>query len=319
MTTQTNRLAAGGLGDQHGALVPGWITYLRSERHATGTITGYVSRVQMYLRWCIEHEHPAMIDRRQVTEWMADLLESNMPSTVVTKQTAVKQFSRWLADEEGALESDVLSGMRAPHVDEPYIEPLTVEQLQALIGACRTKGRTLRERPFRDVRDEYAVRMLANTGMRAGELVGLETSDITVDPDTGENMVRIRRGKGGRFRMSAFGRDTALALDRWMRKRQGHRLAGTPKILLGAGGKNFGYDALRTAIGGRAEAAEIPGFFLHQLRHTQAHRWLEAGGSESGLMANNGWSNPTTMRRYTSAQKSARAAKEAHGLDLGAL
>lgn len=300
-------------------LLAGWETYLKAERCAPGTIEGYLSRARMYLSWCAARGKPVVVDRKQVTEWMADLLEENMPATVTTKQTALKRFSWWLANEEGALDSDVLLGMRPPKVDQPLVEPLTVAELGALIQACRTTGRTLRERPFRDVRDEFCVRMMAETGMRAGELVGLRLEDIGVDADTGENIVRIRRAKGNKSRRIAFGHETALAYDRWLRKRQGHRLAGGPKVLLGDGGKGFGYDALRVAIGGRAWTAEITGFHLHRLRHTQAHRWLDAGGSESGLMANNGWTNLTSLRRYTNAQKEARAAREARGLNLGNL
>ena len=55
------------------------------------------------------------------------------------------------------------------------------------------------------------------------------------------------------------------------------------------------------------------------MRHTAAHRWLSAGGSESGLMAVAGWTRPDMLMRYTKAQASARAAEEARGLNLGDL
>jgi integrase len=55
------------------------------------------------------------------------------------------------------------------------------------------------------------------------------------------------------------------------------------------------------------------------LRHTAAHRWLAAGGSEGGLMAVAGWTRPDMLVRYTRAQASARAAEEAQRLNLGDL
>ena len=67
----------------------------------------------------------------------------------------------------------------------------------------------------------------------------------------------------------------------------------------------------------RARAAGIEEFRPHRLRHTAAHRWLAAGGSEGGLMAVAGWTRPDMLLRYTRAQASARAAAEARALGLG--
>ena len=53
------------------------------------------------------------------------------------------------------------------------------------------------------------------------------------------------------------------------------------------------------------------------LRHTAAHRWLAAGGSEGGLMAVAGWTHPDMLLRYTKARASERAAEEARALNLG--
>jgi integrase len=69
----------------------------------------------------------------------------------------------------------------------------------------------------------------------------------------------------------------------------------------------------------RATLADVPGFHPHRLRHTAAHRWLAAGGSEGGLMAMAGWTRPDMLMRYTKAQASVRAAEEAKSLNLGDL
>ena len=89
--------------------------------------------------------------------------------------------------------------------------------------------------------------------------------------------------------------------------------------MAGDRGKRFSYDALHKTLGERANAAGIVGFHPHKLRHTAAHRWLAAGGSEGGLMAVAGWTRPDMLMRYTKAQASARAAEEAKKLNLGEL
>jgi len=63
----------------------------------------------------------------------------------------------------------------------------------------------------------------------------------------------------------------------------------------------------------------VQGFRPHRLRHTAAHRWLAAGGSESGLMAMAGWTRVEMLIRYTRAHAGERAATEARRLDLGSL
>ena len=125
------------------------------------------------------------------------------------------------------------------------------------------------------------------------------------------------RGKGGKGRSVPFGSQTARAIDRYVRVRRAHRLAGTPALWLGDRGKPFTYDGLHKSLGMRATMAGVDGFHPHRLRHTAAHRWLAAGGSEGGLMAVAGWTRPDMLMRYTKAQASARAADEARGLNLG--
>ena len=117
--------------------------------------------------------------------------------------------------------------------------------------------------------------------------------------------------------MVPFGPQTSRALDGYLRARRSHRLPDTPALWLGDRGKAFSYDALHKTLGERARVAEIEGFRPHRLRHTAAHRWLAAGGSEGGLMAVAGWTRPDMLLRYTRAQASARAAAEARALGLG--
>jgi integrase/recombinase XerD len=208
--------------------------------------------------------------------------------------------------EEGESDADHLLGLRAPKLDAKVVEPLTAEQIRALVAACA--GRDLRDR-----RDEALVRLMIETGARAGEVVALGTEDV----DLATGTATVRRGKGGRGRVVPFGRQTARALDRYLRARRGHRLAGTPALRLGDRGRAFSYDALHKTLGERARAAGIEGFRPHRLRHTAAHHWLAAGGSEGGLMAVAGWTRPDMLLRYTRAQASARAAAEARALGLG--
>jgi integrase len=186
------------------------------------------------------------------------------------------------------------------------VDALTDDQLRALIKACAGKE-------FRDRRDEAIVRLMAETGIRAGELCALKVADV----DLNRGMAIVTRGKGGKGRVVPFGPQTATAIDRYVRIRRRHHLADTDALWLGERGRGFEYYGLYRTLNFRAEKAGISPFHPHQLRNTAATRWLARGGSEGGLMAVAGWSRRDMIDRYTRATAADRAADEARGLGLG--
>lgn len=290
------------------ALLPSWELALRAERKAATTVKSYGDGMRAYLAFCAEQERPAVLDRATLNAFTASLLDiGREPATVRSRQLGVRRFSAWLVDE-GEQATDPLAGVKAPKLDQKVVEPLTDDQIKALLKVCT--GPDLRER-----RDEAIVRLMVETGVRAGECVAIALADVDLSAGT----AIVRRGKGGKGRVVPFGPQTARAIDRYIRVRRGHRLATTPALWLGDRGKEFSYDALHKSLGERATAAGITGFHPHMLRHTAAHRWLAAGGSEGGLMAVAGWTRPDMLLRYTRARASERAAAEARELNLGDL
>ena len=179
--------------------------------------------------------------------------------------------------------------------------------MRALIKVCAGKS-------FVDIRDTAAVRLMAETGLRAAEAIDLRVSDV--DPHRG--IVAVIRGKGGMGRVAAYGPQTAAALDKYIRARRGHRLAmSSDAFWLGGGGQKFSYHGLALALRRRAKDAGINDFHLHMLRHTAATRWKARRGSDDGLMAQMGWSSREMIDRYAGAAAADRAAAEAKELNLG--
>ncbi|MFV8316325.1 tyrosine-type recombinase/integrase [Mycobacterium sp. 23] len=289
-------------------LLPSWVLAMRAERKAPQTIKSYTDGVRGFIGWCEANGHSPALTRDLVKGWVADLLDGGAePSTARARQLGVRRFSAWAA-EEGEFDVDPLLGLKAPKLDTKVTQSLTDDELRRLIAACNGKE-------FRDRRDEAIVRMMAETGMRAGEAVDLTVADV----DLTRGLVTVRRGKGGKGRIAPIGPHTCRAIDRYLRMRRGHRLADTDALWLGDRGKNVTYYALHKTLKYRAELAGLKGFHPHLLRHTAASRWLAAGGSEGGLMAVAGWSTRDMIDRYTRATASERAAAEARELGLGEL
>jgi len=293
------------------ALLESWEVHLRAERKSAQTVKSYTAGVKAFLRWCDDEGHAPALDRDLLRLFVVALLDGGArPATAVSRHLAVRRFSGWLADEGEQL-TDPLAGLKAPKLDQPITQPLSDDDLRALLAAC--KGTELR-----DYRDAAIIRLMYTTGARAGEVVALQLEDV--HPKASPPYIVIQRGKGGRGRTVPLAPEVAVALDRYIRRgRAGHRLAGTSALWLGDRGRGFTYDALHKTLKMRAMTAGLVGFHPHLLRHTAAHRWLDKGGSEGGLMAVAGWRRPEMLLRYTRAQAGARAAAEAQRLDLGAL
>ena len=83
------------------------------------------------------------------------------------------------------------------------------DQLKRLIDACR--GRDLRDR-----RDEAILRVMIETGLRAGEVVAMQVPDV----DLARGTALIRRGMGGKGRTVPIGPHAGRALDRYVRARR---------------------------------------------------------------------------------------------------
>ena len=169
---------------------------------------------------------------------------------------------------------------------------------------------------FIDRRDEAIVRLMIETGMRAGRGHRPER------PTTWTWRGGWPWSGGARAARAGWCRSAP----RWPAASTATCGCGAPTgwptpgaLWLGGSGQTFGYHGLNVTMKRRAELAGIKGFHLHLLRHTAASRWLAAGGSEGGLMAVAGWSSREMLDRYTRASASDRAAAESRSLNLGDL
>lgn len=287
------------------ALIPSWQLHLRAERKAAGTLKLYLAGVTMYLDFCGTHAVEPLT-RSALNAFVVALLDGGAEaSTARSRQLAVRRFSAWLVEED-EIDTDPFDGIKPPKLDVRAVRPLSDDELKAILKAC--SGPDLRDR-----RDEAIVRLMLETGIRAGELVSMRLSDV----DLAASRALIPRGKGGKGRVVPIGSHSAKAIDRYIRLRRGHVSASSEMLWLGERGKNFAYDALHKSLGYRADIAGVEGFHPHRLRHTAAHRWLAAGGTEGGLMAIAGWTRPDMLIRYTRAGAADRAAVEAARLNLG--
>ena len=234
-----------------------------------------------------------------------------MPCLIISEQVGRVAVAT-LANPPLAL----LTSAMVQELDEPpSVEPLTEDELRALLATCAVAEDVCAEETLHHRRDEAIIRLMFETAIRSGEVTSLQLDDL----DLIGRLITIRRGKGARGRVIPIGQATTEALLIYLDEREKHPLAHTPDLWLGSRGRQFGREGLMRSLRRRAQRAGVQGFRPHRLRHTAAHRWLAAGGSESGLMAIAGWTRTDMLVRYTRARASERAAVEARRLNLGEL
>ena len=297
-------------------LVDSWAVRLRALGRSRETIRVYLRNVEQYLTFCESADRLPM-KRASMDAFIASLLDAGRQgATARGRLTACKQFSRWLL-EVGEIDADPFAAVPPPAVDVKVIHPLTDEQIRAILATCKTPKGATPERQFLDVRDEAIIRLLVETGIRAGELLALTVDDVHWQEDP--PYLTVERSKSRRGRNVPFSNVAAESLSQYVRARRKLKLASSPAFWLGARQNVLAYAGLYDALERRGREAGIDEVHPHLFRHTAAHRWLQKGGSEGGLMAVAGWSRGDMLTRYTRARAEQRAAEEAQRLNLGEL
>jgi site-specific recombinase XerD len=292
--------------DEIAVLLPDWRTHLRARNVAPSTIKSYLTVGDNLLTYLTARGMPTRataVRREHLESFLADLGERVAPATVAKHYRSLQQLFRWLVDD-GEIPTSPMERMRPPAVPEQPVDIFTDDEIRALLGAC--KGNS-----FENRRDLAIIRLLFDTGMRAGEITGLRVEDID-DQDS----VAFVMGKGRRGRAVPFGARSADALRRYRRARAVHPNAARPELWLGKKGP-LTDSGLRQILERRAAEANVENVHPHRFRHTYAHSWLAAGGQEQDLMRLAGWRSREMVGRYAASAADERARDAFHRAALG--
>lgn len=149
------------------ALLPDWSRHLRAANLSPGTIESYTGVGASLLAYLTEHGMPTTahgIAREHIEAYLADMLARLAPATVAKHYRSLQQLWRWLVDD-GEIAVSPMARMRPPRVPEQPVPVIGEADLVRLLDAC--KGNT-----FYNRRDAAIFRLLVDTGIRAGELIG---------------------------------------------------------------------------------------------------------------------------------------------------
>jgi site-specific recombinase XerD len=161
------------------------------------------------------------------------------------------------------------------------------------------------------LRDRAALELLYGSGIRVGELCGLDVDDI----DSARRVVRVL-GKGGRERAVPMSEPAVRAVDAWLRR--GRPALATdrsgPALLLGTRGGRLHPTVVRRVLHRLLAERDLPDMGPHGLRHTAATHLLEGGADLRSVQELLGHTSLATTQMYThvSAERLRRAYRQAH-------
>lgn len=269
---------------------------LRSENKSPATVTAYLGALNQFVAFLESTGMPqsiTSITREHVQAFITDQLDRYKTATAHNRYRGLDVFFKW-AVEDGEIPASPMARMKPPRMEIEPPRVLNADELKQLLTSVR--GRT-----FTAHRDTAIVALFADTGLRLSELANMRLADV--DLDEGHVVVK---GKGRKVRVVPFGGRAARLLDRYLRARARQSTAHRAEVWLGHAGPMTpnGIGQLVRRIGKRAGVADL---HPHAFRHTFAHMWLAAGGTETDLMRIMGWSSRSMLERYASTTAGERA------------
>lgn len=224
----------------------------------------------------------AAIKRRHVIRWL-DSMEHLAQSTRRNRLAVVRTFCRWLIDE-GMLSSDPCRKIKPLREPQRVPRALTPEQVAAVLDACP------------DTRARAAVVLMAQEGMRRGEVAALEVGDLDM-----VNRLIVVTGKGGSQRVLYMTEQTRRAVTDHLAVQgdvAGPLLRSFQYPTRGLHPDTVSAIVRRAMEAGGVKRAPRDGVSPHALRHTALTDMLRAGAHVRDVQHVAGHAHLATTETY---------------------
>jgi integrase/recombinase XerC len=249
------------------------------------------------------------LDVRTLRSWLANQQTLGKARTTMARRaTAVRVFTAW-ALRTGRASRDAGAQLGSPKAHRSLPPALDVAEARALLEAAATAADDGSPVGLRDV---AILELLYATGIRVGELCGLDVDDV----DRARRVVRVF-GKGRKERTVPYGVPADAALGRWLAEGRAKLLApgAGGALFLGARGGRVDQRAVRRMVHRRlADVPGAPDLGPHGLRHTAATHLLEGGADLRAVQELLGHASLATTQVYThvTAERLRKAFQLAH-------
>lgn len=274
-----------------------WLAQLSALKGASPlTLDAYRRDVMRFLDFLARHQGGAAglapllkTSATDLRAWMADERARGLSSRSLARAlSAVKTFTRWMADREGA-EATVLLSARGPKYRRRLPRPLSEEGAADML---ETVGEQARD-DWQQARDIAVVTLLYGCGLRISEALSLTGAAVPLP-----EVLRIT-GKGGKTRIVPTLPAARAAVADYVRLCPWDLPADGP-LFRGARGGPLNPRIIQLAMEKARLQLGLPATATpHALRHSFATHLLSAGGDLRAIQELLGHASLSTTQAYT--------------------
>ena len=263
--------------------------YLQALEHQRRLSPATLRNYERAIGWLLkETQSLESLEPAQVRRFVAKLhARGASPRTLALTLSAWRGYFRWLVRHRGLRANPVL-GIRAPKAARPLPKALSVEGAQRLLD-----GEAEASSPL-TCQDAAMFELLYSSGLRVGELVGLNLGD---EPDKGEVTVT---GKGSKTRTVPVGAKARGALKRWLSFRNKLAAPVEKALFVGARGRRISPSAVWQRLARWAKRRGLAEHVHpHMLRHSFASHMLQSSQDLRAVQEMLGHASISTTQVYT--------------------
>jgi integrase/recombinase XerC len=281
--------------------IAAFIAHLRDARNASAhTVRAYARELGELGEWLAknapEAATPQSLGAQTLRAYIADRAGAELAASSVARTVAtVRSFGRFLATTE-RVGGNPAALLRAPRQGRALPHYLETEEVERLLAAPEGDDETV-------CRDRAILETLYSTGMRVGELVGLDDRDVDLIGG-----VARARGKGRKERLAPLGLPAIRALEAYRARRdaahgRGEAARGvflSVKAGKKGGGRRLSDRDVRRILERHLVAAGLSTKTTpHTLRHSFATHLLRAGADIRAVQELLGHASLNTTQIYT--------------------
>ncbi|MGG5171497.1 tyrosine recombinase XerC [Pseudarthrobacter sp. J1738] len=283
--------------DPYKHVIDGFGRYLAAERgRSDHTVRAYLSDVQSMLGFAAAEGISELkdIELSTLRSWLGEQNAAGLARNTLARRTATaRSFCHWAMREE-LIETDPSLRLKAPKRSKSLPAVLAQNQVGRLMENTQHTAENGDPLPLRNV---AMIELLYATGIRVGELAGLDIDDLDAERRT----LRVL-GKGNKERTVPYGAPAAQAVQAWL-------TGGRPKLViqgsgaalfLGARGKRVDQRQIRDVVDKQlTQLGDTKASGPHALRHSAATHLLDGGADLRAVQEILGHSSLATTQLYT--------------------
>jgi len=248
-----------------------------------------------YERTFGEPPDPALLTDLEIRDYVAHLqaVRKLSPSSIHLRLSAIRGLLKSLGRT---------LRVRGPRMQRAPVRALSARELGRLFAAAEGED-------WLDRRNVAILALMAKAGLRVGEVVALETTDVELNARSGWALVRS--GKGNKARRVPLNAEVRRALQEYLACRPDFP---TQRLFVSRTGAPLSARDVQRLVGALARRARLEGKVTpHVLRHTFATRLLERGADIATVAAILGHESIATTSRYLHPSE-ARLAEAVEGM-----